>query len=167
MNEQALKTALDKVNLLQGFKMAQISSMLVEEACTLTGSKLAYFAVMNEDESVLTMLNWSKSAMADCKAIDQPIVYPMEKTGLWGDCVRERKPVVTNDYKNLVKPTKKGYPAGHVSVARHLNVPITVGGKIKGVLGVGNKDSDYTDADVDRLQRFANGAWPALSSAGQ
>ncbi len=44
----------------------------------------------------------------------KPIVYPIEKTGLWGDGVHEKRPVVTNDYKSLVRPTKKGYPAGHV-----------------------------------------------------
>jgi GAF domain-containing protein len=159
MNDQVLKQALEKVGLLEGSPVSQISSVLVEEACTVTGSKLAYFAIMSDDENVLTMLNWSNSAMAECKAIDQPIVYQLEKTGLWGDCVRERKPVVTNDYKGLVKPTKKGYPAGHVSVVRHLNVPMMQGGKIKGVLGVGNKASDYTQEDIDRLQRFANEAW--------
>jgi len=165
MNEELLKKSLEKVNLMEGLKQVHIALTLVEEACILTQSKLSYFAVMNDAEDVLTMLNWSKSAMSECKAMDQPIVYPIEKTGLWGDCVRERKPVVTNDYKSLVKPTKKGYPSGHVDVVRHMNIPVTINNKITGVLGVGNKETDYTQDDVDILMEFAAESWKVFSKS--
>ena len=165
MNEALLKKSLDKVSLMDGLKKVHVALTLVEEACILTQSKLSYFAVMNDAEDVLTMLNWSKTAMHECKAMDQPIVYPIEKTGLWGDCVRERKPVVTNDYKSLVKDTKKGYPAGHVDVVRHFNIPVTIDGKIKGVLGVGNKETDYTQDDVDTLLKFTADSWNIFSNA--
>ena len=78
--------------------MQEITDFALEEAVRLTESEIGYLAFMNEDETVLTMHSWSKTAMEQCAIIDKPIVYPVETTGLWGEAVRQRQPVVTNDY---------------------------------------------------------------------
>ena len=41
-------------------------------------------------------------------------------------------------------------------MTRHIGVPAVAGGKVKLVLGVGNKETDYTDDDVSQLQIIAN-----------
>src|SRR3989339_270283 len=90
---------------------------------TAARSQIGYLAFMNEDETVLTMQAWSKTAMQDCAIIDKPMDYPLETTGLWGEAVRQRRPMITNDYAAL-NPYKKGYPEGHVEIRRHLNIPV-------------------------------------------
>ena len=70
----------------------------IEGAGIVTGSPLGYLAFLNEDESELSMYAWSKNAMAECSMQEKPIVYKTEKTGLWGEAVRQRGPVITNDY---------------------------------------------------------------------
>ncbi|MEW6350372.1 MAG: GAF domain-containing protein [Thermodesulfobacteriota bacterium] len=137
---------------------------LVEEAISVTRSTIGYFAVYNEGQKMLIMLGWSKTAMDNCAAITKPLLYPIETTGIWGDAVRERGPVVTNDYVNCTKPTKRGHPPGHVPVIRHLNLPVWDGEEIVGVLGVGNKPVDYSDGDVKNLQSYAQQAWQVLKS---
>lgn len=151
--EQSLEVMRNKC----GQDLAVVVDGLIEEAALLTGSTISYFALMSKAEDVLIMIGWSKTVMEHCMMIDKPIVYPIEQTGLWGDCVRERGPVVTNDYRACAKPTKKGHPQGHVEVTRHMNVCMMDGELIVGVLGVGNKADDYTAADVETLQAFANG----------
>ena len=136
--------------------------LYVDQAISVTGSRIGYFALLSWAEDSLTMLGWSKSAMDACTSITKPIRYQLEETGLWGDCVRERGPVITNDYANSKAPNKKGYPSGHVVVVRHMNVPVEEGSKIRGILGVGNKDRDYTAGDAERLQEFANDAWKRM-----
>lgn len=160
-----MQIAIDRINGMKSLTRAEIVDALVEEAARITGSKIGYFAIMSEDESELTMLGWSKSAMAACAMIDKPIVYPIEATGLWGDSVRQRKPVITNDYENSTSLTKKGYPDGHIAVVRHMNVPMSAGDQIVGILGVGNKAENYSDEDAANLQAFANDAWPAIRDA--
>ncbi len=123
-----------------------------------TGSRIGYLAFMNEDETVLTMHSWSRVAMAECQIADKPIVYPMETVGLWGEAVRRRKPVVTNDYQGP-NASKKGYPSGHISITRHMNVPVFDGQKIVVVAGVGNKQEAYDDSDVRQLQLLMDGMW--------
>ncbi len=153
---------LENLKKKQNLPIQEILDTILEDACKITESKLSYFAVMNEDEDVLTMIGWSKSAMATCQLIVKPIVYILEDTGLWGDAVRERKPVITNDYKALSKPTKKGYPPGHVDVKRHMNIPVFDGNKIVAVAGVGNRENLYTETQAKALTEYMNEAWKVL-----
>jgi two-component system, OmpR family, phosphate regulon sensor histidine kinase PhoR len=161
MNQQ-IQGAVDRLEGTTGMSARDKLNAFVDEAAALTDSKLAYFAAVNDKEDVLTMLGWSRVAMENCSMIDKPLVYPVEETGVWGDCIRERKPVIINDYPACEKVTKKGYPAGHVNVSRHANLPIWEGSHIAGVLGVGNKESDYGDEDMAILSEYAQKAWGFL-----
>ena len=86
------------LNQMVNSSAEEITAAAVEYAIRLTGSKIGYLATMNEDETVLTMQYWSKTAHADCQVFDKPFLYPIEKTGLWGEAVRQRQPIITNDY---------------------------------------------------------------------
>jgi PAS domain S-box-containing protein len=113
---------------------------------------------MNEDETVLTMQAWSETAMQACAVTDKPLVYPLETTGLWGEAVRQRRSMITNDYATP-NPWQKGYPPGHVAISRHMNIPVFDGDRIVAVAGVGNKEDDYDESDVRQLTLLMNGMW--------
>ncbi|MDR3574294.1 MAG: GAF domain-containing protein [Anaerolineaceae bacterium] len=159
-----VQKSLDRLSAYSAKSLDEYKDAITRECCTLTSSTLSYFATMNRTEDVLTMIGWSKSAMVNCAMMDKPIVYKLAETGLWGDAVREHKPVITNDYKGLVKPTKKGYPEGHVSVRKHMNLPVFEKGKVVVVIGVGNKVADYTLADAALLEEFMGEAWKVLKT---
>jgi len=148
--EQERLEALLQLNRMAEAPLKEITTFALEAAVRLTESEIGYLAFMNEDESVLTMHAWSNAAMEQCAMIDKPIVYPLETTGLWGEAVRQRKPVLTNDYAEP-NPLKKGYPDGHVHIVRHMNVPVFEDEHIVAVAGVGNKRSAYDDTDVRQL----------------
>ncbi|MBV5349902.1 GAF domain-containing protein, partial [bacterium] len=76
----------------------------------------------------------------------------------WGEVVRQRKPIITNDY-SAPNPHKKGYPKGHVHLERHMNVPIFRNSRIVAVVGVGNKVVDYTNYDVHQLELYLGSVW--------
>ena len=88
-----------------------------------TQSRVGYIAFLNEDETVITMQHWSKSALDGCLIDDRPRTYPLGSTGLWGEAVRQRRPIITNDYA-APDLLKKGYPAGHIELTRHMDVPV-------------------------------------------
>jgi PAS domain S-box-containing protein len=160
LNEARLE-ALMQLNQMTGATFREITDFALETAVALTNSKIGYLAFMNEDESVLTMHSWSKSAMAECAIIDKPIVYPVVNTGLWGEAVRQRKPVFTNDYP-APNPLKKGYPEGHVHILRHMNAPIFDGDRIVIVAGVGNKEAPYDESDLRQLTLLMQGMWQLI-----
>ena len=153
--------ALLRLNQMTDASLKEITDFALEEAVRLTQSEIGYLAFLNDDESVLTMHSWSKSAMAECEIIDKPIVYVVETTGLWGEAVRQRRPVITNDYP-APSPWKKGYPAGHVHVTRHMNAPVFEGDRIVVLAGVGNKVEPYDESDVRQLTLLMQGMWRLL-----
>jgi PAS domain S-box-containing protein len=130
----------------------------VEGAGAITGSTLGYLAFLNDDESELTIYAWSKSAMKECSLRDKPIIYRTDKTGLWGEAVRQRRAVITNDY-TAPNPAKKGYPKGHPAIVRHMNVPIIDDGHVVLVAGVANKPGDYTEDDIRELTLLMQSLW--------
>ena len=157
INEARLETLL-KLSQMSKAPLTQITDFALEAAVGLTDSRIGYLAFMNEDETVLTMYSWSKQAMKECAVRDRRFVYPLDQTGLWGEAVRQRQPVITNDYQ-ADNPHKKGYPEGHVVVERHMNVPVFDGEKIVAVAGVGNKEKPYDDPDVRQLTLLMQGMW--------
>ena len=157
LNELRLE-ALVNLNQMANASLPEIAQFAMEEATRLTASKIGYVTFMNEDETVLTMHAWSRAAMAECSIDDKPLLYPVETTGLWGEAVRQRRPIITNDYAGP-NPWKKGYPKGHVDVIRHMNVPIFDSDKIVIVAGVGNKPSDYDESDIRQLTLLMEGMW--------
>ena len=157
INAERVQTLL-KLNQMTDASLQQLTDYALEGAVRLTQSKVGYLAFLNEDETILTMHSWSKQAMQECAIIDKPVHYKLEEIGLWGEPVRQRQTVITNDYA-ASNPWKKGYPAEHMVIIRHMSVPVFVGQHIVLVVGVGNKDDDYNDNDAQQLTLLMEGMW--------
>jgi two-component system, OmpR family, phosphate regulon sensor histidine kinase PhoR len=160
LNESRLE-ALVKLNQMTGASLKEITDFAREEAVRLTGSKLGYLAFMDAYETSLIMHSWSKSAMEECAIEDKRFIYPIKTTGLWGEAVRQRQPIITNNY---VAPSllKKGYPENHVHLTRHMNVPVFDGDRIVAVAGVGNKEEPYNESDLRQLTLLMQGMWQLI-----
>ncbi|OPX64127.1 MULTISPECIES: PAS domain S-box protein [unclassified Methanoregula] len=167
LSEKRVRLSEARLKYMLGFyEFAQKSekeliAYAIEGAGIVTGSPLGYLAFLNDDETELSMYAWSKNAMAECSMVTKPIVYQVEKTGLWGEAVRQRRPVITNDYA-APNPAKKGYPEGHPHIVRHMNVPVIDNDHIVLVAGVANKESGYTETDVNELLLLVQGLWENL-----
>jgi len=160
LDESRLETLLN-LNQMTGASMQQITEFALEEGVRLTKSKTGYLAFLNDDETVLSMHAWSKSAVAECQVEDRTRVYPVASTGLWGEPVRQRKPIIVNDY-NQANPFKRGIPPGHVAIKRHMGIPIFDGNRIVALAGVANKEEEYSNSDVRQLTLLMEGMWLLL-----
>ncbi len=157
MRLEALVTLHQKTDL----SLQEIAKYTMEEAIRLTASRVGYIASVNDEETELNMHAWSESAIRQCSIKESQTVFPVESTGLWGEAIRQRKAIITNNYA-APNPWKKGYPEGHIPLIRHLNVPIFDGDRIVLVTGVGNKDTDYDASDVRQLTLLMTGMWSIL-----
>ncbi|MCQ1551001.1 MAG: PAS domain S-box protein [Candidatus Accumulibacter phosphatis] len=128
----------------------------IEAAVRLTGSEIGYLHFVNDDQETIQLYTWSTDTLKHCTAIHESH-YPISLAGVWADAARLRRPVVHNDYQNL--PDRRGYPAGHAHLIRHLSVPIVEGDKVRVMLGVGNKPTDYDPSDEHELQLIGNDIW--------
>ncbi len=126
----------------------------------LTGSKIAFLHFVNDEERTIELVTWSKRTLQDyCKAV-QDEHYPVDQAGIWVDAVHQRKPVVFNDYANY--PHKRGLPEGHAELNRLITLPILENGQVVMMTGVGNKETNYTDLDVETTLLVAKDIWRIL-----
>jgi len=131
----------------------------LEEGVRLTQSKFGYLHFVNEGEQSIALYTWTRATRERCATAEDDH-YPMDRAGVWVDCVRRREPVFHNDYQNL--PNKKGYPEGHIHLERHLSVPVFDGDRIVAIAGVGNKEEPYDGSDARQLNLFMNSMWEIL-----
>ena len=141
--------------------LSELMNFAVEKAVEITASSIGYLALVSDNETMLTMYAWSAQSMKECNIDKKNIEYPIASTGLWGEAVRQRRPVITNDYA-AESPLKKGHPKGHVPIIRHMNIPVFDGTHIVMVAGVGNKTSEYDERDVQELSLMMSGLWTVV-----
>jgi PAS domain S-box-containing protein len=150
--------ALLKLNQMTDAPLVQFTDFALEEAVRLTKSKIGYLAFLNEEESVMTVRAWSKSAMEACQMGDKKHLFEVGCTGLLGQSIRERKTIIVND-ENAPNPQKQGCPQGHVPITRYVNIPVIVHSKVVMVAAVANKEENYTETDIQQMMLLIEGMW--------
>ena len=133
----------------------------LNEAIQLTDSKIGYLYRYFEDRQEFVLNSWSREVMQECTIVNPQTCYELGKTGLWGEAVRQRKPILLNDFA-AAHSLKKGYPAGHAELHKYLTVPVFSGSRIVGVIGVANKESDYHETDILQLTLLMEAVWKVV-----
>ncbi len=138
-----------------------IKNFALEEAVQITQSAVGYLYFLDPTETLLTLHAWSGNVMESCRIENSPRAYRVAEPGLWGEALRQRRPIITNDYA-AANPCKKGLPGGNVPLTRHMNVPLIDNGRIVLLVGVGNKAGGYDESDVRHLTLLMDGMWRVL-----
>jgi diguanylate cyclase (GGDEF)-like protein/PAS domain S-box-containing protein len=126
----------------------------LDTAEKLTFSKIGFFHFVEDDEETISLQAWSTRTLREmCYAKSDAAHYPVSKAGVWVDCIHQKKSVIHNDYAALEH--KKGMPEGHPHLERELTVPLFRNGKIVSVIGLGNKETEYTDKDIEVVEQIA------------
>jgi len=137
--------------------LKEVGNAILQEIVALSDSMYGFYGLLDEDEKVLTVYAWSEQAMKDCSADHAFFHFPIADSGVWGNAVRERKPLLLNDYQQDA-PHKKGIPPGHVTLTRLLSVPLFMGDKIVAVAAVANKSAAYSEEDINHIAAFLKSA---------
>ncbi len=148
------------------YKAKSIQSLLdfaLEEAIELTDSVLGYIYLYNDQRKEFTLNTWSKGVKGECGIGDSPTISQLDRTGIWGEAVRQAKPFIVNDFQSP-HPLKKGYPEGHARIHKYLTVPVFSGDRIVAVVGVANKTTDYNSSDVRQLTLLMDSVWKILEA---
>lgn len=138
--------------------LKQLLVATLDEAGALTESPIGFYHFLEADQNTLHLQAWSTRTTAEfCHAGGEDSHYDIDKAGVWVDAVRQRRPVIHNDYASL--PHKKGLPEGHAVVLREMVVPVFRKGMIVAILGVGNKVTPYGEDDLETVTLLADLAW--------
>lgn len=135
----------------------------LKQAIELTESRIGYIYHYNEETCEFVLNTWSEEVMEACHVEKRQTIYQLEKTGIWGEAVRQRQPIVINAFQKD-NPLKKGCPEGHVMMTKFLTIPIFKNKKIVGVVGLANKEADYDEADIINITLLMEAVWTVTDS---
>lgn len=155
--ESLMRARMELNELAKAFSLDELTQAAIDEAERLTGSKIGFFHFLEEDQKNLRLQTWSTNTLKNmCTAETRGKHYAVSEAGVWVDCIKERRPVIHNDYASLEH--KRGLPEGHAPLIREAVVPVIRDGRIDGIIGVGNKETPYTERDVEILTVLASTA---------
>ena len=121
--------------LTRNFKNRQEQlDYVLHEALKLTESQYGYVYLYDEEKQEFSLNSWTKSVIEECEVVMKSSVYKLDTTGIWGEVVRQKKPIIINDFEQP-NPHKKGYPKGHVALKKFMSVPVIIDEKIVAVVG--------------------------------
>jgi PAS domain S-box-containing protein len=140
-----------------------VASVFLDEAMELTATQFGLVIELNAegtmDALVLSKGAWDACDMPDNKAVE--LIRHMEPHGFWGLVLRTGCGQIVNNPDSI--PHRRGVPEGHVPVRRFLGVPLCHGEEITGIIGLANKDLDYTEIELASIQALAPTFVEALS----
>ncbi|MBN2469761.1 MAG: PAS domain S-box protein, partial [Anaerolineae bacterium] len=157
LNESRLQS-LFRISQHDAEDIQTLLDYALAEALQLTESQFGYIYHYDEDKRRFILNTWSGGVMDECTVIEPQTEYDLDLTGLWGEVVRQRKPILVNDFQES-QPLKKGYPEGHVALHKYLSVPVFRGEQIVAVVGMANKTTDYTQTDIWQLSLLMDSVW--------
>ncbi|MBU4439971.1 MAG: diguanylate cyclase, partial [Firmicutes bacterium] len=131
---------------------------VLHEALKLTESAFGYIYIYDEAKKEFTLNSWSKGVMERCHTGDQNSNDRLTESGLWSESVRQRKPIIVNDYEAEIT-MKKGLPEGPEKLMNFMIVPLIVDDRVLAVAGFGNKKGDFDDNDIYEITVLINGVW--------
>jgi PAS domain S-box-containing protein len=156
--DEARLESLVKISQQSFENVQELLDIALEEAISLTRSKIGYIYRCDEKKDEFTLNTWSKDVMKECTIANPKTLHSLEKIGMWEETVRQRKPIILNDFQ-APHPLKKGYPEGHAPLYKYLALPVFMQNRIVAVVAVANKEIDYDQSDVRQLGLLMSAVW--------
>ncbi len=156
--ERIIQSRLRLMQFAHSHTLNEMLQFALDEIESLTGSTIGYFHFLEADQMTLRLQAWSTNTVKNMRSLTSTDThYVVDQAGVWADCIRQRQPVIYNDYAAL--PQRKGMPDGHAHVIREMVVPIMRDEKIVAILDIGNKPRDFATSDVELVSTLADFAW--------
>ncbi len=111
-----------------------------------------------DDAGTLVVPSMTRHIWDKCQVPDKTFIFPQDTWGdsSWPRAIREKRTICSNEHSTKA-------PEGHISIRRHISLPILCKGEVIGLLQVANKETDYTEANIRALVTIAGYISPVLS----
>ncbi len=156
--EEARLRALVRLSEVESKSLPELLDATLEEIVALSDSLYGHIYYYSAETQQFVRHAWSRAVMDACRIGDRPQTRRLSDVGIWGEAVRQRRPIVVNNFA-APNPLRRGYPEGHAPLTRFMTIPVISRGKIVAVAGVANKQTAYTDADVSQLTQMMDVVW--------
>ncbi|MDD1715603.1 MAG: PAS domain S-box protein, partial [Methanolinea sp.] len=121
-------------------------------------SKVGYIGFLNEQETRVSVFALPGRSTGGPGIPVNTGETEAEVLGSLFGPVRQRRPVITNSPLDPLRI----FPEGEVTLDRHMGVPIFEGNHMVMLVGLGNKNCDYEEADIRQVTHLMGGLWQIL-----
>jgi len=142
-------------------EMPQVLDRALGYCLELTMSAFGFIGLLNGNQQmdVAAITGFEPS---DPRFYEKFRLIPV-RPSVFGVVITNRSSKLSNDV--LHDPDRVGQPPGHPPVRTFLGVPLQVGERVIGMIGVANKPSGYTEDEERLLSTFANQVAVAIENA--
>ena len=136
-----------------------IARAVLEQALGLSGSLHGFVSSIDHETQESFFHTMNARAWAECQApgdhshLTLPIGDDGRFTSLWGLPLNERRGFFSN--QPAQHPASQGAPQGHIPLTRFLSAPVMLGEELVGQIGLANSPRDYTERDLEAVERLA------------
>jgi PAS domain S-box-containing protein len=136
----------------------QITNVILARGKRLTGSQHGYVSYIDQVTGDLIGYTLTEMMKDECdvEEKEKSIVFPIgadgRYPGLWGHSLNTRQGFYTN--APGTHPSASGPPGGHVPLEAFLSQPVMLGDRLVGQIGLANPGRDYTNRDLEAVQRL-------------
>jgi hypothetical protein len=145
--------------VLEYKKFDEAARVIFDEACKMTGARAGYVALLSDDGSENEVLFLEAGGMP-C-TVDPNL--PMPIRGLRAESYHSHKAVFENDFMN--SKWIEFMPEGHVVLKNVMFSPLNIEGKTVGIMGLANKEDDFTEFDSTVAEAFGDLCAVALANS--
>jgi PAS domain S-box-containing protein len=134
---------------------ADVARTCLAMAEEITQSKFGYVDEINPEGRVDTIAlsdpGWQACKMPQSEAVR--LLKNLEISSYWGRALKEGKSQIVNDPAS--DPDRVGTPEGHPPITSFLGVPLKIGARTIGLIGLANKEPGYTLADQQDVEALS------------
>jgi PAS domain S-box-containing protein len=159
-NEARLESML-KIAQSDYGNIQELMEKVLDEIVRITESKIGYIYTYSEDSKEFNIRSWSQYLKKKFDLDNKQIEFSLDKTGLIGETIRQRKPMIIN-FRQEPNIVKNGYPEGKYQIYKYLSIPIFRSNNIIGIVSVANRDEDYDQFDVIQITTLIDSVWNTL-----
>ena len=125
------------------------------EDLTYSCISFLHFYISEERSSEFTI--WSERTLEDYLETSVDTPHPIDDQGICAIAQQQLATVMFNDYTDFRQ--KHGLSEGQAELKRLICVPVIEDGQIELVVGIANRDSDYSSIEKETAQLIANEMW--------
>ena len=139
--------------LLREDVLDTVAELILNVAQRLTHSDCGYVGYIDSDTQKLVIPVMTRDVWTACMKPGSNVPFD-ECEGLWGWVLQNKEPILSNapenDERNNVNPERQ------LPVHRFLSVPAVINDELVGQISLANSENNYTEKDLEIVQRLAN-----------
>jgi signal transduction histidine kinase len=154
--------ALLKIFRYNSSDTPELINYALQQTIHLTESKHGILFLYDESNNQISIGSCSKQFEKNKQVLNS--VFKLDEIGIWGEAAKQCKPLIINNPETLENTYHCIFRRNRVP-KNILSVPVQIKNEIKAIIGVSDKNEDYTEKDIKQISLLIEAAWTVIEKS--